>query len=108
MKACERCKSKLLYRIFERKYLEFFESWMGTMFSEEPIKGYEWQWADLLVEKGCKQVVGLEDAKRRRGDRIMIACPNGDLINMEPGDKSVHILVPKDYAEAVLGNGRIV
>jgi hypothetical protein len=109
IKACDRCKPKLLYKIFDEKYLDLFEDWMGKILLDPPPLGYEWQWEDLLKEKGCEQVVGLEAAKRKRKeDQILIRCPNGDAITMDPGDRSVHILVPKSYAELVLQNGKMV
>lgn len=36
------------------------------------------------------------------GDRIMIPCPNGDKTTRDLGDRSVHILIPAEYAEQVL------
>jgi hypothetical protein len=85
-----------------------FEDWAGKILSDPPPLGYQWQWEDFLKEKGCEQVVGLEAAKRRREEgQIMIPCPNGDVISMDPGDMSVHILIPKSYAELVLSNGRM-
>jgi len=109
-RACERCKPALLYRIFESRHLDIFEDWAGKALFHDPAPlGYEWQWEDLLKEKGCEQVVGLEEARRKlSGDRIMIPCPNGDVISTESGDRSVHILVPKEYADRVLAAGRVL
>lgn len=110
VKACDRCKPKLLFKIFDDKYLDLFEDWAAkAMFDKDPPLGHEWQWEDLLKEKGCEQVVGLEAAKQKQnGDQILIPCPNGDVITQRPGDNSVHILVPKSYAELVLENGKMV
>lgn len=78
VKACDRCKPKLLHKIFDEKYMDLFEEWLGSLFSEQAAKGYEWVWEDLLKEKGCLQVVGLEAAKQKQSeDQILIACPNG-------------------------------
>ena len=109
VKACERCKPKLLHKIFEDRYLDLFEEWLGSLFSVDP--GYEWVWEDLLKERGCEQVVGLEEAKRSRDGRILISCPNGDSLQPQHSnlaDRSVHILVPCEYAERVLCEGRMV
>jgi hypothetical protein len=110
VKACDRCKPKLLFKIFDERYLNLFEDWAGKILFADPAPlGYEWQWEDLLKEKGCEQVVGLEAAKQKQNDdQILIPCPNGDVISMDPGDRSVHILVPKTYAELVLENGKMV
>jgi len=99
-----------LYEIFDDKYLDLFEDWAGkAMFDEDPPLGYEWQWEDLLKEKGCEQVVGLEAARQKQNeDQILIPCPNGDVITQRSGDNSVHILVPKSYADLVLENGKMV
>jgi hypothetical protein len=108
-RACDGCKPALLHRIFDDRYLDLFEDWAGKILFDPPPLGYEWQWEDLLKEKGCEQVVGLEEARRRlQEDQVMIPCPNGDKISMDPGDMSVHILIPKSYAELVLQNGRMV
>ena len=107
VKACERCRSKLIYRIFEDRYLDIFQNWIDNLLAETN-PGFEWVWGDLVKEKGCLQVVGLEEAKRRQAeDQIMIPCPHGDKINRDPGDKSVHILVPLEYAEQVLKAGKM-
>jgi hypothetical protein len=107
--ACDGCKPKLLFKIFDEKYLDLFEDWTGKiLFDDPPPLGYEWQWEDLLKEKGCEQVVGTEAAKLKQNDQILIPCPNGNVITLEPGDWSVHILVPKSYAELVLKNGKMV
>jgi hypothetical protein len=108
-KACAKCRPKLLYKIFDEKYMDLFEEWLGTLFNEKAAEGYEWVWEDLLKEKGCEQVVGLEAAKRKqKEDQILIACPNGNVISQDPGDRSVHILVPAEYAESVLRAGKMV
>lgn len=107
VKACESCKPKLLYRIFEDRYLDIFQNWINNLLSDRN-PGFEWVWEDLVKEKGCEQVVGLEEAKRRRDGRIMISCPNGDKITRDLGDRSVHILVPVEYAEKVLENGTML
>lgn len=110
--ACEVCKPDLLRRIFEDRYLDIFEGWMGSLFDDPPPLGYEWQWQDLLKEKGCEQVVGVGEAKRRLGPgHVMIACPNGDSLSPErlrSEDRSVYILVPREYADRVLSEGRMV
>lgn len=112
VRACERCKPDLLHRIFEDRYLDIFEEWMATILLDPPPLGYEWQWEDLLKEKGCEQVVGLEEAKRRRKPgQLMIPCPNGNSLSPEHWDavdSSVHILVPSEYAESVLAMGKMV
>jgi hypothetical protein len=108
IKACDSCKPKLLYKIFDEKYMDLFEEWMGTLFNEKAAEGYEWVWEDLLKEKGCEQVVGLEAAKNKLSqDQFMIPCPNGSVISMDPGDRTVHILVPKSYAELILKRGKM-
>jgi len=108
IRICDRCKPKVLHKIFEERYMDLFEGWLGSLFSVEPATGYEWVWADLLKEKGCEQVVGLEAAKRKQSkDQILIACPNGKDIYSDLEDNSVYILVPKSYAEVVLKNGRM-
>lgn len=99
-----------LYKIFDEKYLDLFEDWSSKILFADPAPlGYEWQWEDLLKEKGCEQVVGLEAAKQKKNeDQILIPCPNGDVITTNPGDNSVHILVPREYAEQVLQNGKML
>lgn len=112
VRACESCKPGLLYLIFEDKHLEIFEGWMGAIFDDPAPLGYQWQWEDFLKERGCEQVVGLKEAgRRRRPDYVMIACPNGDSLapdHWQAEDRSVHILVPREYAERVLSEGRMV
>jgi hypothetical protein len=107
VKACERCIPNLLYKIFDDRYLDLFQNWIDNMFAETN-PGWEWVWEDLLKEKGCEQVIGLEDAKRKCESRILIKCPNGPNIYRRTGDNSVHILVPRDYAEQVLKAGKMV
>jgi hypothetical protein len=108
VKACDRCKPELLHKIFEDKYLDIFEEWMGSLFSEKCVS-YEFVWEDLLKEKGCQQIVGLESAKKQqKQDQILISCPNGKDIYVSEGDASVHILVPRSYAELVLENGKMI
>lgn len=109
-RACGRCRGELLFRIFDSRYLDLFEEWWVDLFKDPPPLGYEWQWEDLLKEKGCEQVVGAEEARRRKGDRIMIPCPNGDSLSPEhwqSEDNSVHIMVPAEYAERTLKEGRM-
>jgi hypothetical protein len=108
VKACDRCKPKLLHKIFDEKYMDLFEGWLGDILHDPPPDGYEWQWEDMLKEKGCEQVLGLENAKMKQThDQILIPCPNGKNIYVKEGDASVHILVPKEYAEKVLKEGRM-
>jgi hypothetical protein len=108
VRLCDKCRIKTLYKIFDEKYMDLFEEWLGTLFDEKAAEGYEWVWEDLLKEKGCEQVVGLETAKQKQSnDQILITCPNGNVISNDPGDMSVHILVPKSYAEQVLLHGRM-
>ena len=100
VKACDRCKPKLLYSIFDEGYMDLFEGWLLSLFCEKAEDGYEWVWQDLLKEKGCEQVMGLEQAKKKQSqNQILISCPH---------NKEHYILVPKEYAESVLENGRIV
>lgn len=109
VKACDRCKPAFLHEIFENKYMDLFENWLGDILHDPPPEGYEWTWEDLLKEKGCEQVVGLEQAKSKQTpDQILISCPNGKVISQDPGDRSVYILVPKSYAELVLENGKMI
>lgn len=105
VKACDRCSPGLLRRIFERKYAELFEEWLGGAFSA-PVVDHEWRWEDLLRERGCEQVVGLEEAKRRREDRFLIPCPSREVMGPESADRTVHILVPRELAERVLREGK--
>ena len=108
VRLCDKCRIETLHKIFEEKHMDLFEEWLGTMFDEQAAEGYEWVWEDLLKEKGCEQVVGLEAAKQKQSkDQILIPCPNGKVISNDPGDMSVHILVPKSYAEQVLLDGRM-
>jgi hypothetical protein len=112
VRACERCKPKLLHRIFESKHMDIFEEWLGALMLDPPPLGYEWQWEDLLKEKGCEQVVGLEQAKRqwKRGD-FLIADPYGETLDpayKDSADRSVYILVPREYADRVLADGKMV
>lgn len=107
-RACERCKIDLLFRIFDSKYLDLFEGWVADLFKDPPPLGHEWQWEELLIEKGCEQVIGLDEAVKRKGNRIMIPCPSGDSLAVEheeSADVSVHILVPVEYAEMALKEG---
>ena len=92
--------------------MDIFEEWWATLLMDPPPLGCEWQWEDLLKEKGCEQVVGLEEAKRRRQEgHFLISCPNGNSLSPEhwdAADSSVHILVPPAYAESVLSAGKMV
>jgi hypothetical protein len=108
VKLCDRCRIKTLYNIFDEKYMDLFEEWLGTLFNEKAAEGYEWVWEDLLKEKGCEQVVGLEAARSKLSpDQIMITCPNGKDIYSKLEDTTVYILVPKSYAELVLLSGKM-
>lgn len=107
IRICARCKPAVLSRIFAEKHMDLVEEWLGSLFSPEYSPGYEWVWADLLKEKGCEQVVGLEEAKRRRDGRILILCPNGHDLRSDLPDKSVYILIPVEYAEQVLKMGKM-
>jgi hypothetical protein len=112
VKACEKCKPKLLFRIFDDRFLDLFEDWVATILMDPPPIGYQWQWEDMLKERGCEQVVGLEEAKRRRKPgHLLISCPHGDSLDpahLKSADRSVHILVPPDYAESAMEAGRMV
>jgi hypothetical protein len=112
VRACERCKPKLLHRIFDEKLIAIFDKWRGDFLLDPPPLGYEWQWEDLLKEKGCEQVVGLEQAKRqwKRGD-FLIADPYGETLDpayKDSADRSVYILVAREYADRVLADGKMV
>lgn len=111
-RACDRCKPDLLHRIFDERYLDIFEDWASKIFFDPPPLGYEWQWEDFLKERGCRQVVGLEEARSQRGEgEFLVACPNGNSLSPEhwdSEDSSVHILVPRDYGERVLGEGKMI
>jgi hypothetical protein len=101
IKACDRCKPKLLYSIFDERYTDLFEGWLLSLFCEKAADGYEWVWQDLLKEKGCERVVGLDQAKQKQSDdQVLIACPHNK--------QNFYILVPKEYAELVLENGRMI
>lgn len=106
VKLCDRCSPSVLCKIFEKKYAELFEGWLGSLFSA-PVVDHEWQWEDLLREVGCEQVVGLKAAKRRRGDRVLIPCPSREVMGSDSVDRTVHILVPREFAESVLREGKI-
>lgn len=88
--------------------MDLFRNWIKNMFNEEN-PDWEWAWEDMLKERGCEQVVGLEMAKRRRKPgQILIPCPNGPNVYVIDGDASVHILVPGDYAEKALSAGKMI
>lgn len=107
--ACESCKSDLLYRIFEEKHLDIFQEWIETILLDPPPLGYEWQWEGYLKERGCEQVVGLKAATERTGDHFLVDDPNGDsLAHWQAQDSSVRILVPREYGEKVLKEGRMI
>ena len=99
VKACDKCKPNLLYKIFDERYLQCFDNWVDNLLAEtNPC--WEWVWENILKEKKCKQIKGLEQAKQKQTeDDILIPCPN---------DKTVYILIPKDYAESVLTNGKMI
>lgn len=106
--ACELCKPEFLRRIFDEKLLDIFEEWVGTILMDPPPLGYEWQWADFLKGFGCEQVVGREEAQRRKGDNILFEDPNGESFeHWHARDRSVYVLVPRDIAERVLHEGKI-
>jgi len=112
VRACDKCKLKLLYRIFEKRYLEMLEARAGTSHSGPRPLGHNGQWEDLLKGKGCVQVVGLEEAKRQRQDKqLLIKDPNGDSVapvQRDSKDRSVYLVVPGEYADRVLAAGRVV
>jgi hypothetical protein len=108
VKVCDKCKPGVLHKIFEKKHMDLFQEWLGSLFLEQVADGYEWVWADLLKEKGCQQIVGLESAKQQqKQDQILITCPNGKDIYSKLEDNKVYILVPKSYAEEVLKAGKM-
>lgn len=98
VKACERCKPALLYRILEDRHLDIFEDWISKLLDDPGPLGYQWQWEDLLKEKGCEQVASLEEAARGEG-HFTVRDPYG-----EEG----YVLVPREYGERVLKEGRMV
>lgn len=99
----------LLYRIFEEKHLEIFRVWNESILLDPPPLGYEWQWEDFLKERGCEQVVGLEEARSKKGDHFLIDDPNGEsLSHWNSDDRSVRILVPREYGESVLREGKMI
>jgi len=107
--ACESCKPDLLFRIFEEKHLDIFQGWAETILLDPPPLGYEWQWEDFLKERGCEQVVGV--AAVRAGDHFIIDDPNGLSLapeHVNSQDRSVRILVPREYGESVLMEGRMI
>ena len=107
VKACDRCKPKLLHKIFEDRYLDLFQNWIDNMFAETN-PGWEWVWQDLLKEHGCEQVTGLERTRHKcTADHIIVSCPHGKNIYTKEQDNDVYILVPKEYAETVLKSGRM-
>lgn len=107
--ACDSCKSDLLYHIFDEKHLDIFQGWTETILLDPPPLGYEWQWEDYLKERGCEQVVGLKAATERKGDHFVVNDPNGEsLAHWNSQDRSVRILVPREYGEKVLQEGRMI
>jgi hypothetical protein len=108
IKICDRCKPGVLHKIFEEKHMDLFQEWLSSLFSEQADDGYEWVWADLLKEKGCEQVVGLDEARNKLSrENFLITCPNGKDIYSKLEDNTVYILVPKSYAEEVLKVGKM-
>jgi len=107
VRACGKCKPKLLGRILEEKFMDIFEEWTKSFLSFPSTLGYQWQWEDFLKENGCERVIGLKEAVARRGEGFLIRCPCGDAL--EPGleDPSAHVLVPAEYAERVMAQGRM-
>jgi hypothetical protein len=107
--ACESCKPGVLHRIFDEKYLDIFQEWTDTILLDPPPIGYEWQWEDFLKERGCEQVVGLDEAIRRKGaNHFLVDDPNGEsFAHWGAPDRSVRILVPREYGERVLKEGRM-
>lgn len=94
VKACDKCKHKLLYEIFNDKYLDFFENWLGGIFNETN-PGWEWVWEDFLKEKNCTKI------KEVKGEK-------GKILIEDPHAKENYILVPEEYAEIVLRNGKMI
>jgi hypothetical protein len=99
VKACEKCKPKLLYKIFDDRYLDCFEHWRDNLLAETN-PGWEWVWEDVLIENNCEQIKGLEEAKQKQTEN--------QILIQDPHDDNVYILVPKDYAEVVLEKGKMI
>lgn len=94
-KACDKCKHKLLFKIFDEHFLDIFEKWLPElMFNEIPPLSYEYQWQDLLQEKNCIRIKEIKNMQ----DHILIKCPE---------DKEFNIYVPNDLAEKVLLKGKL-
>jgi hypothetical protein len=99
VKACDRCKGELLHKIFEEKLTDFFLNWIDNLLSDDNL-GYEWVWEDYLAEKKLERIKELEKAKQKLStDQFLVR---------DPFDKESFILVPKDYAETVLQNGKMI
>ena len=99
VRACDKCRPEILCQIFDYKYLDLFEYWRDNCLADDTI-GWEWAWDDLLKEKKCIRIKSLEEARQKQTeDHILI---------QDPDNEEAHILVPKEYAEAVLKNGKMV
>ena len=94
VKACEKCKHKLLYEIFNEKYLQFFDGWVDGLLNETN-PAWEWVWLDFLEEKGCTKIKEVKNQE----DAILIK---------DPHDPKIYISVPEQYAETVLKNGKMI
>lgn len=98
IKACNKCKVGIIFKIFEEYFIDIFENWLaGLMFADRgkaPI-GYEFQWEDFLKEKKC-----IRSKETKSGpDYIVIRCPENE---------ELYIQIPKEYAEKTLLEGKIV
>ena len=94
-KACEKCKQGLLYKIFDNRFLDIFEEWLPrAMFDEVAPLGYEFQWEDLVKEKGC-----IRSKETHVSEHIAIKCPEND---------EFYVHIPKEYAEQVLKSGIMI
>lgn len=94
-KACEKCKHKLLYNIFDNHFLDIFEKWLPEiMFKKVAPLGYEYQWFDLLEEKKCLRSKEIKN----QPNYIVINCPENE---------EYHIYVPQDLAEQILLKGSL-
>lgn len=94
-KACDRCKHKLLYRIFDNHFLDIFENWLPKMmFDEVAPLGYEYQWQDFLEERNCQRTEEIKNDS----NYIVIKCPENEEFS---------IYVPKELAEQILTVGVI-
>lgn len=94
-KACNKCKHKLLYNIFDNHFLDIFEKWLPEiMFNEVAPIGYEFQWQDLLEEKKFQRTKEVKN----QPNYTVIQCPE---------DKEYYIYIPNDTAEQILSNGKL-